>query len=604
MDRRKSAVVKGSLFWPIAMKYGVYLILYIVFAAVLNQMLVWGNDRIAGAVDSVLLGQTVDVVNLLRRLSVMIVAGTIVAFMKSLCGNHYSVSVQREVRGKLAEHLMEMPFSYFDEKGSGSVMTKLSSDIGEVGRFFSEILPVFLEDLITVIIVTVYLVQMDAKLMVVLFFTYPFMLFVANWLSKRLEAIVKRWRTKMDLRTHIAYDNIQGIVVGRSHNLYHVLKNRIDKVIDDIAEQASKSTRVSSMGYFLRGILTNIPVIICYLFALHETLVGRISVGEMLTFTVLIGRIISPIGGIVFCLNDIRTVGVAFSRLQDIYVVESEEKAHRAQNLERDAAEEKSFAKDEDGNIKTEYSTDTAPAISWRELHFSYDAEREILNGVTFEIRQGETVAFVGGSGEGKSTIFRLLMGFYLKNGGNYYLFGKKCEDWSLASLREQFSYVSQNVFLLPDSIYKNVACGKEDAGKEEVVAACKAAKIHDFAEKLPEGYDTVVGERGAKLSGGECQRISIARAFLKDAPIVLLDEPTAAVDVGTESDIQEAIATITKGKTVVIIAHRLSTIRNADKIFVVNGGQIAEVGTHDELLERKGIYADLYGKEVTLDEE
>ena len=588
MDRRKSAVVKGNLFWPIATKYGVYLILYIVFAAVLNQMLVWGNDQIAGAVDSVLLRETVDMFNLLRMLLVMIVAGTVVAFAKSLCGNHYSVSVQREVRSKLAEHLMEMPFSYFDEKGSGSVMTKLSSDIGEVGRFFSEILPVFLEDLITVIIVTVYLVQMDAMLMVVLFFTYPVMLFVANWLSKRLEAIVKRWRTKMDLRTHIAYDNIQGIVVGRSYNLYHVLKNRIDKVIDDIAEQASKSTRVSSMGYFLKGILTNIPVILCYLFALHETLGGRISVGDMLTFTVLIGRIIFPIGDIVFCLNDIRTVGVAFSRLQDIYVVESEEMAHRPQK----AAEESDVAEG------------SAPAVSWRDLHFSYDAEREILKGITFEIKQGKTVAFVGSSGEGKSTIFRLLMGFYLKNSGDYYLFGKKCEEWSLASLREQFSYVSQNVFLLPDSIYKNVACGKEDAGKEEVVAACKAAKIHDFAEKLPQGYDTIVGERGAKLSGGECQRISIARAFLKDAPIVLLDEPTAAVDVGTESDIQEAIATITKGKTVVIIAHRLSTIRNADKIFVVNGGQIAEVGTHDELLERKGIYADLYGKEVTLDEE
>ena len=599
MDRRKFAVAKGSLFWPIAMRYGIYLILYIVFAASLDQMLVWGNDRIAGAVDSVLMKQEVDMVNLLRTLFVMILAGTVVAFFKSLCGNHYSVSVQREVRGKLAEHLMEMPFSYFDEKGSGSVMTKLSSDIGEVGRFFSEILPVFLEDLITVIIVTVYLVQMDAMLMVVLFFTYPVMLVVANWLSKRLEAIVKRWRTKMDLRTHIAYDNIQGIVVGRSYNLYHVLKNRIDKVIDDIAEQASKSTRVSSMGYFLRGILTNIPVIICYLFALHETLNGRISVGDMLTFTVLIGRIIFPIGGIVFCLNDIRTAGVAFSRLQDIYVVESEEMAHRAQKTVESS--ESSLAAAKESGMA---NVNTAPAISWRDLHFSYDAEREILKGITFEIEQGETVAFVGGSGEGKSTIFRLLMGFYLKNSGDYYLFDKPCEEWGLASLREQFSYVSQNVFLLPDSIYKNVACGKADAEKEEVEAACKAAKIHDFAETLPQGYDTIVGERGAKLSGGECQRISIARAFLKDAPIVLLDEPTAAVDVGTESDIQEAIATITKGKTVVIIAHRLSTIRNADKIFVVHGGQIAEVGTHEELLERRGIYAELYGKEVTPDEE
>lgn len=187
-------------------------------------------------------------------------------------------------------------------------------------------------------------------------------------------------------------------------------------------------------------------------------------------------------------------------------------------------------------------------------------------------------------------------MGFYLKNAGSYYLYGRKIEEWEIGELRNCFSYVSQNVFLLPDSIYENVACGRENATPKEVKAACEAAGIHAFIESLPTGYDTIVGERGTMLSGGERQRISIARAFLKDAPIILLDEPTAAVDVDTESRIQSAMAKVTKGKTVLVIAHRLSTVRQADRIYVVHSGRIAEWGTHAELIGKNGIYAALYG--------
>ncbi|WP_309245223.1 ATP-binding cassette domain-containing protein, partial [Clostridium sp. CF012] len=191
-------------------------------------------------------------------------------------------------------------------------------------------------------------------------------------------------------------------------------------------------------------------------------------------------------------------------------------------------------------------------------------------------------MAFVGSSGEGKSTIFKLLCGFYQKQSGNYKLYGRNFEDWNLNVARDLYSLVSQNVFLFPESIADNVAYGREGATMEEIKEACRLANIHDFIISLPQQYDTLAGERGTRLSGGERQRISIARAFLKNAPILLLDEPTSAIDVGTEDLIKEAIERISQGKTVITIAHRLSTIENADSIMVLSKGQIVESGTNE----------------------
>ena len=200
--------------------------------------------------------------------------------------------------------------------------------------------------------------------------------------------------------------------------------------------------------------------------------------------------------------------------------------------------------------------------------------------------------------GGGKSTVFKILCGFYLPDQGSYKLYGHAYEEWNVRELRKQFTLVSQNVFLFPGTIADNVAYGHEGATLDQVKEACKNANIHDFIEELPDGYDTTVGERGVKLSGGQRQRISIARAFLKAAPILLLDEPTSAVDVETEELIKDAIRKISVGKTVITIAHRLSTIENADRIFVFDHGKIAECGTHDELLKAGGLYQSLYTRE------
>lgn len=579
-------VRRNRLLWQIGVKHGWRLACYVIFAFILNQIIIYGNDYIAKATDKVLAGSEIEILHFLLPLVIMALLGAAAAYGKNFCASIYNAVVQRDMKNAISRHILELPLSYFDEKGTGNVMTRVSSDMNEAGRFFSEILPELLVNLITVITVTWYLVKMDAMLIVILFASYPFMLLVADWLSKRLAKIVKGYRSRMDDRTQAAYDVIQGMEVGRSYNLYRIMKKRLDTIIDDIAAHAWKSTRISSLGWSLKSILTTIPVVICYLFALRETLKGRITTGEMLAFTVLLGRILYPLGDVVFCLNDIREINVSFERIQELY--EKQEEKQGTKDYRADAALLWNMADNEmpDRN--------RVPAICWNQVSFSYQKEHPILKDISFQIRQGETIAFVGGSGEGKTTIFKLLCGFYQKEKGSYELYGKEYEMWDLQAARVCFSLVSQNVFLFPVSIWENVAFGKENVTKEEVVAACKNANIHDFIEKLPDGYDTLVGERGVRLSGGERQRISIARAFLKNAPILLLDEPTASVDAETEAELQEAMAHISKGRTVIIIAHRLSTVEHADCIYVVQNGVVAEQGTHGELINRGGAYTEL----------
>lgn len=570
---------KKNLYIDIGTKHGLLLLVYVVAAVILNAVVIAGNEYLARATDALLLGETVQFQDFFLPLTGMIVVGTILAYVQSLCGNNYSAKVQRDVRGRLGQHLLTLPYSYYDEKGTGSIMTKLVSDIAEVGRFFSEIMPNLIVDVIVVLTVTVYFLQMDIMLIVVLFVTYPVLLVVADKISRHLTAVVKKRRGSLDARTQAAFDAIQGISVVRSYNLDKVMQKKINYYIDDVADQGCKSTKITSMGYVLRHSINTIPVVLCYMFALHEVLTGKITTGDMLAFSVLLNRILYPLGNIVFCVNDIREVNVALQRVQEIYDQEPEESGTE--------------------KFPMEAAQGSGKVVEWDDITFSYDGERQVLNGMKFAIGQGQTVAFAGGSGEGKSTIFRILCGFYRKKSGSYKLFGHEFADWDLQAARNAFSYVSQNVFLFPETIWRNVAYGKENATKEEVIEACKNANIHEFIMNLPDGYDTVVGERGVRLSGGERQRISIARAFLKNAPILLLDEPTAAVDAGTEGLLQEAISRISKGKTVIIIAHRLSTIMDADKIYVVEGGRIAESGTHTELIARNGIYASMHGKEV-----
>ena len=314
-----------------------------------------------------------------------------------------------------------------------------------------------------------------------------------------------------------------------------------------------------------------IPNIICVSYEYVLAKQGSLSIGELLVFILIQDRFVKAFIDLPFSIVDAKEHLVCIKRIEDIL-----------NETEETSGEEKTIISEAD-------------TIVFEKVSFQYENNKRILKGVSFKIPTGSRVAFVGESGGGKSTIFKIICGLYPVSEGRFSLFGRNYCEWNLQIARDFIALVSQNVILFPTTIYENVRYGKWEASKDEIVEACKNAKIHEFIMGLPEKYDTLVGEKGILLSGGERQRISIARAFLKNAPILLLDEPTSAIDIRTEKEIQEAIDKLSQNKTCLTIAHRLSTIENADLIYVIKDGEIIENGTHSGLMNRKGYYFKLH---------
>ena len=314
-----------------------------------------------------------------------------------------------------------------------------------------------------------------------------------------------------------------------------------------------------------------IPNIICVSYAYVLVKQGSLSIGELLVFILIQDRFVKAFIDLPFSIVDAKEHLVCIKRIEDIL-----------NETEETSGEEKTIISEAD-------------TIVFEKVSFQYENNKRILKEVSFKIPTGSRVGFVGESGGGKSTIFKIICGLYPVSEGRFSLFGRNYCEWNLQIARDFIALVSQNVFLFPTTIYENVRYGKWEASKDEIVEACKNAKIHEFIMGLPEKYDTLVGEKGILLSGGERQRISIARAFLKNAPILLLDEPTSAIDIRTEKEIQEAIDKLSQNKTCLTIAHRLSTIENADLIYVIKDGEIIENGTHSGLMNRKGYYFKLH---------
>lgn len=299
---------------------------------------------------------------------------------------------------------------------------------------------------------------------------------------------------------------------------------------------------------------------------------GSFTLGSLVAFTTLLSQTLSPL---------MRTSAMFFNLRY------SSAAADRVFSILNEAPEP------DGGEIPAELSNGL-PAIKFEDVCFEYEDGMPVLKGINLDVRCGETIGFAGMSGCGKSTLLGLVCGFYRPTGGRILVGGVDMNERNLKSTRGLISYVSQEAYLFPVSIYDNIAMGKEGATKEEVIAAAKAAYAHDFIMETENGYDTVVGERGSRLSGGQIQRISIARAMLKNAPILLLDEATSALDVKAEAEVQQALDNLSHGRTVLVVAHRLSTIRGSDRIAVIDNGVIAECGSHDELIEQNGIYAAL----------
>lgn len=570
--------VKKESILRIALKKSYLFIINIITTYMLVNIIVVGTDMIAKSIDNMLAGEKVDIQTMLPKLLIMIILGMILSYIKQYSGEVFSFSIQKQYKDMAATRIVKLEYSYFDKQATGGILTRLISDIDEAGRFFSEILLDIVQGLITIITVGIYIFTMDYKLILGVTLCYPLIFLITNVIAKKIVSLAQKRRNSMDSLVDIASDCIAGISIGRCYKLFDVLLKRMEDAVDSILKNEYERSKINATSDVLRNLLSWIPNIICSVIALTAVIRGDITIGEMMSFAVMLNRIVDPMSSIPFLINDARETMVSMKRLNEILNQPMEKSGELAIYLD-----------------KVQDSI-----IEFKDITFSYEnnEERKILNNLNMSIHKGKTTAIVGGSGAGKSTLYKLICGFYKAQSGEFKLYGTEFSKWNLEEARKQISLVSQNIFLFPGTIAENIAFGMKEIDIKNIIEACKMANIHEFIEALPEKYNTVVGERGAKISGGERQRISIARAILKNTPILLMDEPTSAVDVTTEKLIQEAINRVSAQRTVIIIAHRLSTIENADSIYVLDDGKVIENGTHEQLLENNGYYSSLYMKE------
>ena len=530
------------------------LLLEIIMSLVLSVCVTKGNSMISALVDEMLQGISVDFKDTVYVFAILVIAGFIAGFARSFFAGTFANLVSAKYRRLVAEKLCRIEYRYIASNHTGTVLNKIIGDIGVVSDFLNTTLPDMIADLIATVVYAIYIARMELSLFLLMLISYPLVLGLANYFAKRIQALTQIYRQKADAIADIAQSAVTGIVVVRAFRMEKLFRKNMDTAAKALVENEQKRVSITNTILVIRQMLTWLPNIICALYAAFLVSRGDFSVGNLLAFVLILGKFVESFIGLPFMFVDAAAGMVSIDRIEKI-LAEKDEPT---------------------GQYQGEDAQEADKVIELRNLCFAYD-EAPVLKDVNLTISPGDSIAFTGESGGGKSTIVSLLCGLYDDFDGDIILYGRSIREWDKKALRDRISLVSQDVFLFPTSIEENVAFGSTDATHEAVVKACKEADIHDFIASLPEGYHTIVGERGTRLSGGQKQRLSIARAILKNAPILIMDEPTSSVDVAAENEIQKALEQIGQNKTCITIAHRLNTIKNCNHIYRLENGSLTE---------------------------
>jgi subfamily B ATP-binding cassette protein MsbA/ATP-binding cassette subfamily B protein AbcA/BmrA len=505
------------------------------------------------------------------------ILGVIAKYFVRFLSERIGICAIRDIRKAVSNHIARMKLSYVVDQHSGDTVSRFVSNIGIVQKFLENELYQFIYQPLIFTGAFTYMLWINWQMLMVNISLMVIVMLITIILSKPLEKFMYELQQYMGAVNSTAQDVIAGISGMKAYNLHSLLFTRYENTVDKALNKSLEiEKRISLMSSPLI-ILQILPRTISIIYGGYLTFKGDLIPGELIAYIYLLGYLAEPMIKMLNLFSDIKTtVGAAAGLFEALdFPVERGDGISPGSNLEGTAI------------------------IQFNEVSFSYDGLTTVLDKLSFAVSQGKKVALLGASGSGKSTVFKLLCGFYESQEGeimlNGYLMSKLDPDF----IRSQFSIVSQDVYLFPVSIAENIAFGKRGATLDEVIAAAKAANAHSFIMDFPQGYNTLVGERGARLSGGQRQRISIARAVLKDSPIMLLDEATSALDNQSETVVQEALERLIKGRTVLIIAHRLSTIKNVDEIIVLANGRKIEQGTHMQLMQKKGLYTDLYTRQL-----
>lgn len=489
-------------------------------------------------------------------------------------GHMIGTAMQAQMRKDLFNHLERLPFSFYDENETGRIMSRMTSDLFEVVELAHHGPENIIICSVMIVLSFGYLLRIDVLLTLIIFACVPILVLVSVIMRKRMRTAFDERRISNATINAAIESSITGIRVTKA---YTNADKELEKfeVGNQEFVQASKHA-YSAMGAFhsSTSFVTDVFNVIILIAGGLFLYAGRITFGDYSTFIVSVNLFISPVNTLIQFMEQWQNGVSGFKRFVEIMEIEPEKDAENAHEL-----------------------TDVNGEIELRDVSFSYNRSEGVLDHVNLKIEKGKKLALVGSSGGGKTTICHLIPNFYKldEKDGAILIDGKDIRGLTMDSVRKNIGIVQQDVFLFSGTVRDNIRYGRLDATDEEIIEAAKKANIHDYIMAMENGYDTQIGERGVRLSGGQKQRMSIARVFLKNPAILILDEATSALDNTTEVLIQQSLDELCKGRTTIVVAHRLSTIRNADEIAVIMEGKVTERGTHEELIEKGGIYKDLY---------
>lgn len=491
-------------------------------------------------------------------------------------GHVLGVRMEYDMRKQMFSHVQDLPFKYFDNTKTGHIMSRMVNDLNEI----SEMAHHGPEDLFisTVMIIGsfILLLNINVKLTLITFLVLPFMIYFAMHYNSKMRRNFRQIRESLaDINGRLE-DSISGIRVVKSFTNEEYEEYKFDDGNDNFKRLRTISVRY--LGIFGSGVnfFSNLSTLVTLVAGGYFAAKGEILYGDLVAYLIYINQFLQPVKRLANFIEQFQRGMAGFKRFTEVMEIEPD--IVDSKNAERI------------DNVKGE--------VEFSDVAFSYDEKNAVLSGIDLKVSPGETVAIVGPSGAGKTTLCSLIPRFYEIDNGCIRVDGHDIREITIKSLRQNIGIVQQDVFLFSGSIKENIAYGNLEASDAEIVEAAKAANAHEFIMDLPDGYDTYIGERGVKLSGGQKQRISIARMFLKNPPILILDEATSSLDNQSEAVIQKSIEELSKDRTTFIIAHRLATIKNAKRIVVLTENGIEEQGTHRELIAKNGVYHALYSSQ------
>ena len=582
-DRRKQqarklpAKVLLKRLWSYLGKNRLLLVLAAILSVSSSVLSLYGPKLSGRAINAINLGVgKVDfdvVISCCIQMAVCYILSCVLTYLLHLVVLNMSRAVSRQMRHDIFENLSGLPVSYFDKFQAGDIISTITYDVDTVNQSLSTDLLQILQSVVTVVVSFAMMFSIAPMLLLVFVVTVPITVVFTRWMTGRVKPLFRKRSAMLGRLNGFVEEMLSGQKTIRAYGREEAVLEQFDARNADAVEAYTKAEANGTMTGPCVNFINNVSLALVCMLGSVMFLGGKIGLGDLSSFVEYSRRFSGPINEAANIIADLQS---AFAAAERVFTLIDEP---------RETA-------DSPGAVELE---DVKGDVALKDVDFSYVPGTPIITGLNFHAEPGSLTAIVGPTGAGKTTIINLLMRFYDVDAGGVYVDGKEIRTLTRSSLRKAYSMVLQDTWLFHGTIFDNIAYGKADATMEQVVAAAKAAHIHSYISRLPEGYNTVLSDNGTSISKGQKQLLTIARAMLLDAHMLILDEATSNVDTRTEQHIQVAMRNLMKNKTCFVIAHRLSTIRSADHILVLDGGQVVEQGTHESLMAQKGFYHKLY---------